>query len=145
MLLHAKHTCLLLCLAALAAACTKEYDCPVPGAERFEFSVYMPSYEIMTATVKTGVGYNRHGVIVFRYHNASNEVFAFDATCPNSEECLASGVVEHIKSDVYAECKKCRSRYSLVDGGKHTEKKIKLRACFVQPMPNATDWFYVSN
>jgi nitrite reductase/ring-hydroxylating ferredoxin subunit len=130
--------------AALAPACTKEYDCPVPGVERFEFSVYMPSYEIMTAKVNPSFGYNRHGVIVFRYHNASNEVFAFDATCPNSEECLAAGVVEHIKSDVYAECKKCKSRYSLIDG-RHTEKKIKLRAYLAQPMPNATDWYYVTN
>jgi nitrite reductase/ring-hydroxylating ferredoxin subunit len=133
-----------LCLLALAAACTKEYDCPVPDSGRFEFSVYMPSYEIMTVKVTPNVGYNKHGVIVFRYHNAPNEVFAFDATCPNSEECLASGVVEHITSDVHAECKKCKSRYSLIDG-KHTEKRIRLRAYLVQPMPNATDWYYVTN
>ncbi|MDR0567315.1 MAG: hypothetical protein LBG47_09835 [Prevotellaceae bacterium] len=144
MVLRPTHTRLLLCLAALTAACTKEYDCPVPGVAHFEFSVHMVAHEIMTAKVTPGFGYKGHGVIVFRYHNAANEVFAFDATCPNSEECLASGVVEHIASDVHAECKKCKSRYSLIDG-KHTEKRIKLRACFVQPMPNATDWYYVSN
>ncbi|MDR3189229.1 MAG: nitrite reductase (NAD(P)H) small subunit [Prevotellaceae bacterium] len=147
MLLHFNHKKLrLLCLplALLASACTKEYDCPVPAAERFDFNVHMPAYEIMTAKVNSGCGYNKHGVIVFRYHNAVDEVFAFDATCPASGECLASGVVEHLKSDVYGECKRCKSRYSLIDG-KHTDKKIRLRAYAVQPMPNATDWYYVRN
>ncbi|MDR2814296.1 MAG: nitrite reductase (NAD(P)H) small subunit [Prevotellaceae bacterium] len=137
---------MLLCLsaAALTAACTKEYDCPVPGVERFKFSVYMPSYEIMTAKVVPNCGYGKHGVIVFRYNNAQDEVFAFDATCPNSEECLASGVVALAEPNVYADCNKCKSRYSLIDG-KHTEKRIKLRAYYVLPMPNATDRYYVSN
>jgi nitrite reductase/ring-hydroxylating ferredoxin subunit len=69
-------------------------------------------------------------------------VFAFDATCPNSEECLTSGVVEH--RDGYGVCKKCSSRYSLIDG-KHADKKIKLRAYYVQPLANATDYFRVYN
>ncbi|MDR3366185.1 MAG: nitrite reductase (NAD(P)H) small subunit [Prevotellaceae bacterium] len=139
---HKKKLLLCLSLAALAAACTKEYDCPVPGGVRVDFDVCMPAYDIMKATVRPNSGYNQHGVIVFRYHNAPNEVFAFDATCPNSEECLASGVVAPVKLEVYAECRKCKSRYSLIDG-RHTEKKIKLRAYFVIPMLNATDCYYV--
>ncbi|MDR0688297.1 MAG: hypothetical protein LBF55_06405 [Prevotellaceae bacterium] len=129
-------------VALCAVACAEEYSCPVPSVERFELTVHMPSHEIMTAKVSAGYGYNRHGVIVYRYHNASNEVFAFDATCPNSEECLASGVVE--PRDGHGICKKCSSRYSLIDGT-HADKKIKLRAYYVQPLPNATDWFRVYN
>ncbi|MDR0415035.1 MAG: hypothetical protein LBH84_06435 [Prevotellaceae bacterium] len=136
------HSCL--AVALLTVACTKEYDCPVPDVGRFEFDVHMPAYEIMTAKLTSRYGYNRHGVIVFRYNNAPNEVFAFDATCPDSEECLASGVVEYINGSgsLHGACKRCGSRYSMVDG-KHADKRIKLRAYPVQPLPNATDWYRV--
>jgi nitrite reductase/ring-hydroxylating ferredoxin subunit len=141
---HKKKLLLCLSLAALAAACTKEYDCPVPGGAIVNFDVYMPAYDVRKVEVHPNSGYNQHGVIVFRYHNAPNEVFAFDATCPNSEDCLASGVVAPVKLEVYAECRKCKSRYSLIDG-KHTEKKIKLRAYLVSPIPDLTDWYHVSS
>ncbi|MDR1342237.1 MAG: hypothetical protein LBK18_03155 [Prevotellaceae bacterium] len=134
-----------LAVALPAVACTKEYDCPVPSIGRFGFDVHMPAYEIMAAKSIPQYGYNKHGVIVFRYNNAPNEVFAFDATCPNSEECLAAGVVEHSNDDGngYGVCKKCKSRYSLIDG-KHADKRIKLRAYFVQPL-NFTDYYRVYN
>ncbi|MDR1416552.1 MAG: hypothetical protein LBJ57_03920 [Prevotellaceae bacterium] len=137
-------TCL--AVALLAIACTKEYECPVPNVGRFEFDVLMPAYEVMKANVQPRCGYNNHGVIVYRYNNAPNEVFAFDATCPNSEECLSAGVVEYSNSDGngYGVCKKCKSRYSMVDG-RHTDKRIKLRTYFVQPLPDATDWYHVHN
>ncbi len=129
----------------LAAACDEEYVCPIPNIDRFEFNVIMPSHEIMTSNAAAGAryGYNKHGVIVFRYSSEDIDVFAFDATCPNSEACMNSPK-GYVKDDTYGHgvCQNCGSSYSLMDG-KHSDKKIMLRPYLVQRM--GKDYYRISN
>jgi nitrite reductase/ring-hydroxylating ferredoxin subunit len=131
-------------LSFVFGACQSEFVCPIPNVERFEFQILMPASEIMTAKMRTGYGYKKSkGVIVFRYNSADHEVFAFDATCPDSETCMEAdnGKIAH-DGNGYGVCQRCKARYSLSDG-RHTSKKIMLRPYGVEKM--ATDFFRVRN
>lgn len=129
----------------LLSACEEDYVCPIPSVDRFEFNVLMPSHEIMVSNVKAGAqyGYGRHGVIVFRYSNLDGDVFAFDATCADSEACM-SAAKGYVKDDGYGHgvCQRCGSTYSLTDG-RHSSKKLMLRPYNVQRF--ATNYYRVSN
>ncbi|MDR3297437.1 MAG: hypothetical protein LBS94_04300 [Prevotellaceae bacterium] len=133
----------LLLLTLLAGCGTNEWECPVPVPERFSFTIMMPTSEVMTTKVMPNFGYGRHGVIVFRYNNANNEVFAYDCTCPASEDCVNNGIVEHDKAG-HAVCRRCKATYSLTDG-RHLQQKIMLRPYYVEPFNNSPEFFRVSN
>ncbi len=133
----------LLGVAFISVGCEKEYECPIPNIERFEFSVIMPSYEFPAVKTMSNYGYKKHGVVVFRYNSYDNEVFAFDATCPDSEECMEStkGYIVHDGLG-YGVCQRCNSRYHLTDG-RHSSKKIMLRPYNVEKI--STEFYRVHN
>ena len=136
--------------ALLLTACTKEYVCPIPNVDLFSFNETMPAANIMTVKVRNSgcdskgrCGYNGHGIIV--YHYLDGEVHAFDATCPDSEECIASSAVKFDgDGKVTATCGRCGSQYYLRDG-KHLKKKILLRPYNVGRIPNTEEQYRVSN
>jgi hypothetical protein len=140
---------LLLCLL-VPASCEKEAECPVPAIPLFEFDInllaekYKPLYSSVTAVEVSGYGYQKHGIIIYR-HVYPNEMFAYDATCVNSSNCLEKGRV-HPDSDnqSFGKCELCGSAYSFTDG-MHTEARLQLRAYFVRPISNSTDAWRVSN
>ncbi|MDR3329626.1 MAG: hypothetical protein LBS63_05955 [Prevotellaceae bacterium] len=132
-----------LTLALSAFACDEEYVCPVPDVGHFLFDVRISSHEVMTGTLKAHFGYKEHGVMV--YHYFDKEVYAFDATCPNDAECIAGGVVAFDGAGkATGTCQRCKAQYNLMDG-KHASKKLRLRQYAANPMPNATDYYQVSN
>ena len=126
----------------LLLSCTKDYVCPIPNIDLFSFDVYVPTDQILTAQRKPG-GYKEHGIIVYHYYDG--EVHAFDATCPNSEECMEQGVVVCDGDGlVTGTCKRCTSQYYLRDG-KHLNKRVALRPYNVQRIPNTKEQYRISN
>ncbi|MDR1226529.1 MAG: hypothetical protein LBK47_06475 [Prevotellaceae bacterium] len=145
----------------VTSSCEKSYQCPVPAVEPFSFDVNLASKEFMAlqsllaAVVKNNgcgstngtCGYNNHGIIVFRYVY-DNEIFAYDATCPNDSICISSrsAKVEINKTGNSAQgiCSRCKSVYSLIDG-RHSQKRIELRRYNVTPYSGYTNQYRVSN
>ncbi len=133
----------LLSFILLLPGCSDEYVCPVPNVPLFSFDVLVRTSEPLTAKTVSGYGYKLHGIIV--YHHYDNEVFAFDATCPDSEECISSGVVAFDgDARVTGTCKRCHSQYNLMDGH-HASKEIMLRPYNVQRIANTAEQYRVSN
>lgn len=133
----------ILALLALTPGCTKEYTCPIPNIDWFEFTVVIRTDDVLTAQTRGNVGYKKHGIII--YHHYDDEVHAFDATCANSAECVEDGVVVFDgDGKVTATCKRCKSQYYLRDG-KHLHKRVMLRPYNVWPKDHTMEQYEVSN
>ncbi|MGL4955965.1 MAG: hypothetical protein ACRC9X_02160 [Bacteroidales bacterium] len=128
-----KHLVVLLCSLFLFVQCEKEYVCPVPDITKFSFDVIIPTYDVMTAQMKANVGYKSHGILVYCHYEG--EVYAYDATCVNSSECVERGVIRFDGvGKPTATCRRCSSQYYLLDG-KHLKEKLLLRQYGVQKVP----------
>jgi nitrite reductase/ring-hydroxylating ferredoxin subunit len=116
----------------------------------FEFVVnlstpsYAPLRNSMSSVSVYNYGYQKHGILIYR-HLDQSEMYAYDATCVDNAECLEKGIVSGDKDNsALGKCARCGAHYTLTDGI-HTEKRIRLRAYSITPLPNATEQWRVSN
>ncbi len=74
---------------------------------------------ITSNSIGHSVGYNNHGILVYRA--SESEFYAFDRTC-TFEETLDQAVEIDNTGDVVAECPHCHSEYVLPSYGYPTDK-----------------------
>lgn len=93
----------------------------------FQFSVYEPGFNNLTvpfgAVKKSGVGFNKNGVIVFKADQGDFK--AFDATCPQHVEVSTSVNLKENGSG-QAVCPHCSTIYYLYNNG-YPAKGYKLK------------------
>ncbi len=115
-------------LLYLPIGCVKEEKQIIPDVSvDFSINLNLPNYNVLSnpnvAIKYPGVGYNRNGVIVYRY--SLDEFYAFDATCPQHIDVSTSINLDQNGTSGTATCPHCNTIYYLVSGG--TSKGYPLK------------------
>ncbi|MHC1702536.1 MAG: hypothetical protein AB9846_01390 [Tenuifilaceae bacterium] len=131
-------------LLVLPFGCSDDQSQIVPYVRvGFYVNLDLPQFNSLTAVnnavIYAEAGYNRSGVIVYRY--LQDEFFAFDATCPQHIEDITAVKLDGGGSAGTATCPKCGTVYYLSNYG-YPAKGYPLKRYNVNKSGNM---LYVSN